>query len=127
MTETISGRVRVNKNVLEQNVVNEDFTVDTSATTAVTAIDSVGFETKSLFLSNQHASESTFWSVWASNKASPGTLGGSDWALIGSEITVAASGETFEQWRSPSRWIGVTATAASSASGNSAYFVMKTL
>lgn len=127
MAESIGDLRRVNKNVLLRDVANADVTVGTSTTTLVSALDVLGFETKSVTVSNKHPTEDIFVKVWASNVTSPGTLAGSDWAVIGTEQTVIANTQDVIQWTTPSKWVGVTATGAASATGNDVYMLAKTL
>ncbi len=127
MAETIDRHKRINRNALVQTISNEDITVGTTTTTGISAYRNEGYETKSATLKNIHPSVTTAWKVWSSDSDSPGTLGGSDWGLIGSEISVAANSTEMVQWRTPGKWFGITATGASSATGNSVYVTMKTL
>jgi len=126
MAESVGDRDRVNKNALLQPVTNTNVTVETSTTTLISAIDVSGYEYKSLELYNADAAQTVIAKVWGSNRASPGTLGGSDWKQIGTDITLSTTDGSIEQWTTPSRWIGVTATGSAQATGNDAIFIAKT-
>ena len=127
MAEVIGDFNRINKNALTKLVENETVSVTASATTLISAIDVSGFEYKCVQINNGDGATGITAKVWASNKDSPGAVAGAGWAQIGSDITIAASGEDIEQWVTPCRHVAVSAaTASGTATSVDAYLFVKT-
>lgn len=114
MAEVIGGVKKVGDygDVYEQIVRNEDVTIKTSTTTLISQINASQFRDFTLELFNDHVSSTVTAKVWMSNRASPGTAGGTGWQQVGDDITLSAdSGEPWAWKTMRAKWLCVTATA----------------